>query len=260
MRAIWIAAAGFSLVTASGRASATDAKTVWKDAINQCAKNDLIRHGILFMGLGSDFGPGDIFVKSGGDLRIYFPASEYIKDEKVIQKEKEFNCSDVKNGTFKVSANADLSKLIPVSLNIDHSHITGITLEPTTMRWDHLVLGYWAQAVHDAPPRIKSAIIKDQHPVIFDAVHVSGLKTKMTFDDKTKIDVKKLPIPAGVTAELDKNGTLTIDSKDDFYVAAVMIKYDPKNPMMGVAPGKKLLPVSIVNGDSSLATSKKKGR
>jgi hypothetical protein len=172
----------------------------------------------------------------------------------VIQVGQESDCSGVSNKTFKVDANADLSKLIPVSLGVDYHNVKGVTLEPTNVRWDDLIIGNYETLATAAAPNVKQALFVKRQPVVSRAVHVSGLKAKVTFNNGFKVDLSKLPVvPGGITVNIGTDGSLEITSTSSFYIAGVMSRFDGGSLQAGAKP--KLRPITT-GADKNLVPGK----
>jgi len=220
------------MAIASSPAAAQNASSIWKDAVKKCAASALQGSGTVFLGLSSNYAPGTVFArKARGRVQIQRRASEYITDQDraaVINVNPPTSCAAVSQKSFRVGVTTDLTQLgVPANIGIDVARARSVSIQPTTVAWEDLVLGPYEDLVSNrAPAPIRQNLLVDHMPVLSRAVRVDGIKTVLKFDNSTGTTLSVKPIPLGIDAKWTSSTELTISSTATFYIAGQLSSFN----------------------------------
>jgi len=225
-----------------GAGCRTDARLIWKKAIQRCANNDLLGPDVVYLGPSTQ-GPGTVFIqyRSGG-IGYSHLASEYMSaNNNAIIQDAEISCGADSATSNKVSASLDLSKVlsVPVNLSAKLSSAKTISFKTDSMKWVSLVDGPYKAIVNGLPEnsQVKADLIGGKRLVLSRALLIKGMTAKLEFSKEAALDVRA-SLPTGATTSTNANTdasfsadwagdtTLVLTSKEDFYIGGELRHYD----------------------------------
>lgn len=224
-------AAALALAAAPAPASAANtAKKVWTYVVKRCAASDLTGKGTLFLGMSSNYAPGDIFTTlMDRRTALFLKGSQYLPAStgSLINLNPWSTCAGSTGKKFTLGASADLKSFIPsvpVEVGANLSRARKVSVEPTEWRWEDLIVGPYQTYLRSSADA-GAALNADNRAVLLRAVKVKGIKTKLTFSKADSASLKAQVLPASLNASWTSDTELTISSAEEFYIAGQLSRF-----------------------------------
>ncbi len=219
-----------------------DSRNAWNNVLQHCANSDLNSQTILYFGPSNSLGPGSIWRKaSDGGYRLGYELKDILgmpADNTLIVKGDPVGCNGSTSSTsdFGASLNFDGNSLpLTASLQADIKSAKNVQAEATSISWDLIKEGPYTAGISQLPAgnAVRSYIGSDDKLVMYRALRVTGYSAKIDFNqaDVAGLQAKYAgpqlggALGGGLTANWAANGTLTITSPSEFYIAGEIVPY-----------------------------------